>query len=122
MIGRGGAQLSNVESLFPDYLKTLRIVASPSIGTPGSSEILVLFSKAIPYSLAFGSTAVVISYLIGIPLGIQAAKRKGKAADSAINGVSTFIYAIPGAVLIIAIYLLSISVFGHSAMFGSGSF
>ncbi|PPE05773.1 oligopeptide ABC transporter permease OppB [Williamsoniiplasma lucivorax] len=100
----------------------LGVVSSSSIGTPGTSEVMTLFSNAIPYSLAFGSVAVIISYLIGVPLGIQAAKRKGKHSDNAINGTSILFIAAPGIVIIIGIYLLSISVFGHSAMFNSGSF
>ncbi|AUF83703.1 ABC transporter permease [Mesoplasma syrphidae] len=100
----------------------LGVVSSKSIGTPGSTEILELFNKAIPYSFAFGSVSVIISYLIGVPLGIQAAKRKGKPSDNIINGANILLVAAPAVVIIIGVYLLSISVFGHSAMFNSGSF
>ncbi|WP_051418418.1 oligopeptide ABC transporter permease OppB [Mesoplasma seiffertii] len=100
----------------------LGVVSSKSIGTPGSTEILELFNKAIPYSFAFGSVSVIISYLIGVPLGIQAAKRKGKPSDNIINSANILLVAAPAVVIIIGVYLLSISVFGHSAMFNSGSF
>ena len=99
----------------------LGITSSPSISDQGS-DVLTLFSKAIPYSFAFGSVAVIISYLIGIPLGIQAAKKKGKLADGLINGFSVSLIAIPAVVIVIGTYLLSISLFGNSGMFNSGSF
>jgi oligopeptide transport system permease protein len=86
------------------------------------SDIMTLFNKAIPYSLAFGSVAVVFSYLIGVPLGIQAAKKKGKPSDATINGFSIGLIAIPGMVIVIGVYLLSIGLFGNSGMFSSGSF
>lgn len=100
----------------------LGIVKSNSLGTPGVSEVNSLFVGAIPYSFAFGSVAVVISYFIGVPLGIEAAKRKGKKADGAINGGATFLLAIPAIVIVIGVFLASIMFFGHSSMFSSGSF
>ncbi|WP_026389661.1 oligopeptide ABC transporter permease OppB [[Acholeplasma] multilocale] len=118
----------NIDSIINSSIQTktvlvhLGVVSSKAIGQPGSTEIMGLFNKAIPYSFAFGSVSVIISYLIGVPLGIQAAKRKGKTSDSIINGVNILLVAIPGVVIIIGIYLLSISGFGHSAIFSSGSF
>ncbi|WP_031543285.1 oligopeptide ABC transporter permease OppB [Mesoplasma photuris] len=100
----------------------LGVVSSKSIGQPGQTEIMTLFNEAIPYSFAFGSVSVIISYMIGLPLGIQAAKRKGKTSDNIINGTNILLVAVPGIVIIIGFYLLSISAFGHSAMFESGSF
>ncbi|ATZ17493.1 oligopeptide ABC transporter permease [Williamsoniiplasma luminosum] len=100
----------------------LGVVSSKSLGTPGTTEIMTLFANAIPYSLAFGSVAVILCYLIGVPLGIQAAKRKGRKTDTVINGTSMLFIAVPAVVIIVGIYLVSIKVFGHSAMFNSGSF
>ncbi|AVN63467.1 MULTISPECIES: oligopeptide ABC transporter permease OppB [Mesoplasma] len=100
----------------------LGVVKSSSMGMPGSTEVTSLFASAIPYSFGIGSVAVLFSYLIGIPLGIEAAKRKGKATDGAINGTATFLLAVPSLVIVIAIYLISILVFGHSSIFSSGSF
>ncbi|ATZ18891.1 oligopeptide ABC transporter permease [Williamsoniiplasma somnilux] len=99
----------------------LGVVSSTSIATP-ESDVLQLFSKAIPYSLAFGSVAVCLSYLIGVPLGIQAAKKKGKILDSAINGFSVLLVAVPGLVIVLGLYLLSVSGLGQSGLFSSGSF
>ncbi|AVN64842.1 peptide ABC transporter permease [Mesoplasma florum] len=112
-------------SMYTEYKTVyvyLGIVKSNSMGMPGSTEVTSLFAEAIPYSFALGSIAVLISYFIGIPLGIEAARRKGKTSDAAINGTSTFLLAIPSLVIVISIYLISILVFGHSSIFNSGSF
>ncbi|ATZ17703.1 oligopeptide ABC transporter permease OppB [Mesoplasma melaleucae] len=123
---RSGSQelidLVKVHANYKTIWVYLGIVKSNSMGMPGSTEVTSLFADAIPYSFGIGSIAVLVSYIIGIPLGIEAAKRKGKTADGVINGASTFLLAIPSLVIVIAVYLTSILVFGHSSIFSSGSF
>jgi len=88
------------------------------MGTP----VTEIFADAIPYSAAFGMPAIVISFACGIPLGIEAAKKQGKAADRIINGFNLFISAVPALILVLGIYLLAVMGFGTSTTFASGSF
>ncbi|AKX33907.1 oligopeptide ABC transporter permease [Spiroplasma litorale] len=81
-------------------------------GVPGTS-VIDAFKKSIPVSFTVGGIAVTLSYLLGVPLGILAAKNKDKATDSAINGFSLVITAIPALVLISLLYKMSI--YGFSA-------
>lgn len=99
----------------------LGLTTSTAIADQGT-DVMSLFNKAIPYSFAFGSLAVIFSYLIGIPLGIAAARRKGKPSDFLINTSSITLVAVPAVVIVIGIYLLSASGFGNSILFSSGSF
>ncbi|ASZ08855.1 ABC transporter permease [Mesoplasma chauliocola] len=125
MVSIYGADLMSQITIIASYKTVwvnLGVVKASALGMPGSTEVTTLFASAIPYSFAIGSIAVIFSYLIGIPLGIEAAKRKGKTTDAAINGTSTFLLAVPSLVIVIAVYLTSILVFGHSAIFTSGSF
>ncbi|AVN58707.1 oligopeptide ABC transporter permease OppB [Mesoplasma florum] len=125
LLKSGSQELIDKIKIDPSYKTVwiyLGIVKSNSMGMPGSTEVTSLFASAIPYSFGIGSIAVLISYLIAIPLGIEAAKRKGKTTDAAINGSATFLLAIPSLVIVIAVYLVSILVFGHSSIFSSGSF
>ncbi|QHX36859.1 oligopeptide ABC transporter permease OppB [Spiroplasma sp. BIUS-1] len=80
-------------------------------GVPGSL-VQEAFGRSIPTSFKIGSIGVLMSYLIGVPLGILAAKNKEKAADNAINGTSLIISAIPALVVISLLYKMSIYVFG----------
>ncbi|WP_339033758.1 oligopeptide ABC transporter permease OppB [Spiroplasma endosymbiont of Cantharis rufa] len=80
------------------------------------------FKRSIPTSFKIGSIAVILSYLIGVPLGILAAKNKEKAADNAINGSSLLISAIPALVVISLLYKMSIYVFGANGTYEGSSF
>lgn len=65
----------------------------------------ILADKA-PYSAAFGVCAFVLSYIIGIPLGVVMALYKGKLPDKVGTGYIVVINAVPAAVyfLFIQIY------------------
>ncbi|WP_339030396.1 oligopeptide ABC transporter permease OppB [Spiroplasma endosymbiont of Cantharis nigra] len=80
------------------------------------------FKRSIPTSFKIGSIAVILSYLIGVPLGILAAKNKEKTADNAINGSSLLISAIPALVVISLLYKMSIYVFGANGTYEGSSF
>jgi oligopeptide transport system permease protein len=100
-----------------DLGKTVRTTVAPE-GTP----VTAIFANAIPYSFAFGSLSVIVSFLVGIPLGIEAAKRKGKSTDTLINGFNLFIAAVPALIITLGIYILAIMGFGTSSLFSTGSF
>ncbi|KAF5279600.1 hypothetical protein FQR65_LT15348 [Abscondita terminalis] len=96
------------------------VVFSSSVGQPGS-QVTDVFANAIPYSFAFGAVGITITYVLGIPLGIYAAKNKGKVGDGAINGVAVLITSIPPVVFVSSIYLLTVFVFGAHGTFLSGT-
>ena len=66
-----------------------------------------LLLEALPVTLGVVSTTVVISVCIGVPVGLFAALRKGRAADRAIGTANVVLLAVPTFVL----SLLLISVF-----------
>ncbi|WHQ36536.1 oligopeptide ABC transporter permease OppB [Spiroplasma sp. SV19] len=99
----------------------LGVVFSTAVAQPGElvSEI---FARAIPYSFAFGSIAVLLAYFIGVPLGIISAKNKERGVDNTINAGSIIFLAIPPVVLVVGVYLISINVFYAHGLFSSGTF
>ncbi|MBW3059002.1 ABC transporter permease [Spiroplasma poulsonii] len=99
----------------------LGVVFSTAVAQPGElvSEI---FAKAIQYSFAFGSVAVLLAYLIGVPLGIISAKNKERSVDNTINAASIIFLAIPPVVLVVGVYLISINAFYAHGLFSSGTF
>ncbi|KAF5279598.1 hypothetical protein FQR65_LT15346 [Abscondita terminalis] len=58
------------------------------------------FKTAIPTSFMLGGSALLLSYVLGIPLGIIAAKNKEKTVDNTINGFFLGISSIPATVLV----------------------
>lgn len=117
--GANGAEL--VSETTKKVYVFLGLVSSEAIASPGT-PVMDIFNRAIPYSFGFGSVAVVISYLVALPLGIHAAKKKEKAADQIINGISVFLTAVPAVVIVLGLYLLAIAGLGTSGLFTSGSF
>ncbi|WP_339020465.1 oligopeptide ABC transporter permease OppB [Spiroplasma endosymbiont of Atherix ibis] len=90
-------------------------------GVPGTL-VQDAFAKSIPISFKIGGIAVALSYFLGVPLGILAAKNKEKSADNAINGTSLIISAIPALVIIGLLYKMSIYVFGAQGSFEGSNF
>ncbi|QEH62101.1 oligopeptide transport system permease protein [Spiroplasma chinense] len=89
-------------------------------GSSGGTQLSLVqdaFKRSIPVSFKVGGISVLLSYLIGVPLGILSAKNKEKSVDSAINGTSLIISAIPALVLISLLYKLSIYVFGSGGTY-----
>lgn len=54
-----------------------------------------LLRDALPPTALLGLTALFIQYLIGVPLGIAAARRRGKVLDGSIRLVSLVLYSMP---------------------------
>ncbi|WP_239498863.1 oligopeptide ABC transporter permease OppB [Spiroplasma citri] len=99
----------------------LGVVFSTAVAQPGEL-VSDIFARAIPYSFGFGSVAVLLAYLIGVPLGIIAAKNKERGVDNTINAGSIIFLAIPPVVLVVGIYLISINFFYAHGLFSSGTF
>ncbi len=73
--------------------------------------ITEILSGKIPISLLLGGISLIISLLLGIPLGTLMARSKGKFWDKFGTAFIVFIQAVPAAV-----YYLFIQVFGHELL------
>jgi len=85
-------------------------------------DVGTMIGNAIPYSFAFGSLAIAISYVIGVPLGIYSAMRKNKISGSLLNGMALFVYSIPTVIIVLFLFMVPVAVFSQSKIFISGSF
>ena len=54
-----------------------------------------VIAKALPATVLLGLTAMLIEYLLAVPLGIWAARRQGRLADHLIRGLSLVVYSVP---------------------------
>jgi peptide/nickel transport system permease protein len=66
---------------------------------------------AMPVSLFLGGSALLLTFIIGIPLGIVQAARRGRALDHALTFATTLVYAAPSYWLALAL----IAVFTYGA-------
>lgn len=55
---------------------------------------LLIWSR-LPYTIQLTFTALVLSYVFGIPIGVVAALKRGTAVDNITIGVATFFYSMP---------------------------
>jgi peptide/nickel transport system permease protein len=67
--------------------------------------------EAMPVSLFLGGTALLITFLVGVPLGIVQAARRGRLVDRVLTIVATTVYAAPSYWLALAL----VAVFTYGA-------
>jgi peptide/nickel transport system permease protein len=71
--------------------------------------------EALPVSLGLGVTSILLTFLIGVPLGILQAARRGRPVDRVLTVVTTAVYAAPTYWLALA--LVAVFTYG-AAMWG----
>lgn len=94
------------------YVAYLKRLASGDLGVSFKQEdttVNELVAQGFPVSARIGIVAVIFSLLVGIPLGIVSAVRRGRAADWAAMVFATVGISIPNFVLtVLLMYLLSV--------------
>ena len=73
---------------------------------------------AMPVSLLLGGTALFITFLIGVPLGILQAARRGHASDRVLTILATTVYAAPSywlALALVAVFTYGAATWGLPA-------
>ncbi|UWD35085.1 ABC transporter permease [Mycoplasma cottewii] len=99
----------------------LGVVSSPSIAEE-TSDVFNLFKAAMPYSFAFGSIAILIANTLGILIGIQQAKKKNRSFDNLFSAASAFLVALPSLVIVLVVFIFSVSILGSSGLYNTGTF
>ncbi|AKU79687.1 oligopeptide ABC transporter permease OppB [Spiroplasma turonicum] len=74
------------------------------------------FKDAMPISFTIGFSAVIISYLFGVPLGIIAAKNKEKPIDSFISWLFLLIISAPATIIIALFWMFSLKYMGSAGI------
>ncbi|MFJ7666892.1 ABC transporter permease [Lysinibacillus sp. NPDC097195] len=92
------------------YADLLRGDLGKSVTYRTDVPVVTIIADKISYSLLFGLGAVVLSLLIGVPLGILMAHMKGRWLDRLGTGYIVFVVAVPAAVyyLVIQMYITDI--------------
>lgn len=68
-------------------------------------------AEALPVSLGLGAASLLLTFLIGVPLGLAQAVRRGRVVDRALTVVTTVLYAAPSFWLALAL----VAVFTYGA-------
>jgi len=70
-----------------------------------------LIAEGVPISLGVGGLALLISILLGVPLGILAALRHNSLLDRVVVGLTQGLYALPSFVLIPLLWALNLALY-----------
>ena len=72
-----------------------------------------VLADAIPVSLGLGGAALALTFLIGVPIGMLQAARRGRLVDRALTVITTAVYAAPSYWLALA--LVAVFTYGAAA-------
>ena len=91
------AQMGFDQPLWRQYLNYLGDIVQGDLGTSFASKRPVLeeFLALFPATVELGFCAIIIAVLIGIPLGVIAASKRGSVIDQTIMGTALVGYSMP---------------------------
>lgn len=99
--------------LFEQYITYLKDAAHGDLGMSlkqRGRSVMSIISTRFPVSAKLGGVSILVSLLIGIPLGCIAALNRGKALDSAISVLATCGIAVPSFVICtLLLYFLGVN-------------
>ena len=91
------AELGLDRSMPVQYARWLRTAAAGDLGASFATgrPVWELLREAAPVSVSLGALSLALTFLIGVPLGVWQAARRGQRSDHAMTAVAITIYAAP---------------------------
>lgn len=106
-----------VVQLFNFYKKLAKGDLGVSMVFRKNVEITEIIGPKVPYSVCFGLAAVLLSLIVGIPMGMIMASTKGKLGDKLGTGYVVFMNSVPAAVYYIFIQVFITDLFHLPMLF-----
>lgn len=102
------------------YARWVGGVLRGDLGTSFASgrPVATLLREAVPISLWLGGSSLLLTFLVGVPIGMLQAARRGRATDRALTVLTTFAYAAPTfwlALALVAVFTYGASTWGFPA-------
>jgi peptide/nickel transport system permease protein len=115
-VARVRAELGLDGSMLVQYAQWIRAVLTGDLGTSFASSrpVMQVLGEALPVSLALGGASLALTFLIGVPLGMLQAARRGSAIDRLLTLLTTAVYAAPS--FWIALALVAVFTYGASSV------
>ena len=91
------AELGLDRSMFVQYARWLGATLSGDLGTSFSSGLPVarVLRDAAPISVLLGAASLALTFLVGVPIGMLQAAKRGRASDTILTVLTTAVYAAP---------------------------
>lgn len=114
------AELGLDRSMLVQYARWLGATLTGDLGTSFASGLPVarVLAEAAPVSILLGASSLALTFLIGVPIGMVQAARRGRASDTALTVVTTAIYAAPTfwlALALVAVFTYGAATLGFPA-------
>lgn len=106
-----------IEQLGRFWLNLFRGDLGTSITYRQNVDVISIIAEKIPFSIKLGSMAILVSLVLGIPLGSMMARYKGKFLDKMGTLFIVFIQAVPAAVYFLFIQLYGTEILGIPLLF-----
>lgn len=115
-VARVRADLGLDSSMLVQYAQWLRAMLGGDMGTSfaSSQPVTAVLSQAAPISLALGGASLALTFLVGVPLGMVQAAKRGHAIDRILTVLTTAVYAAPS--FWIALALVAVFTYGAASL------
>lgn len=112
-VSRLRAELGLDRSMLVQYAHWAGAMLRGDLGTSFSSArpVVEVLADAAPISIGLGGVSLALTFLLGVPIGILQATRRGRFTDRAITILTTAVYAAPSFWLALAL----VAVFTYGA-------
>ena len=102
---RTRAELGLDRSMLVQYARWFQAMLRGDMGASFASGLPVLrvLREAAPISLALGGASLALTFLIGVPIGMLQAAKRGRLTDRALTVVTSAVYAAPSFWLALAL-------------------
>jgi peptide/nickel transport system permease protein len=103
-------------SMFVQYARWLGATLSGDLGASFASGLPVsrVLAEAAPISILLGAASLALTFLIGVPLGMLQAAKRGRPADTVLTVLTTAIYAAP--TFWLALALVAVFTYGAATL------
>ena len=114
------------QPVYVQYWRWLSLALRGDLGqsiTTGQDTMALIMTR-LPYTLMLSGLALVLQYIIGVPIGLLAAYKRGSFLDRAVVWVSTILWSIPSfwlSVLLVLCFSVSLSLLPVSGYSGPAS-
>src|SRR5688572_12804777 len=110
------AELGLDHSMLVQYARWFGAMLRGDMGRSFASgqSVVALLGEAAPISLALGGISLALTFLIGVPVGMLQAAKRGRLTDRVLTVITTAVYAAPSFWLALA--LIAVFTYGAATM------
>jgi peptide/nickel transport system permease protein len=110
------AELGLDRSMFVQYARWIGATLRGDLGSSFASGLPVsrVLAEAAPISIMLGAVSLALTFLIGVPLGMIQAAKRGRFTDTALTVLTTAVYAAP--TFWLALALVAVFTYGAATL------